>query len=183
MSTNGRTVKVSDKRFKLLYDASQIKAQVARVANEIKADLAGRKPLFVCVLNGAFVFAADLLREMAIPCEVRFVRLSSYRGTKSTGTVSNLLGIDTELAGRDVVVIEDIVETGRTMRYFTEDLKAHNPVSVRIASLVTKPERLVEDVGIDYVGFKMKANDFIVGYGMDYNQEGRNLPDIYIVEE
>lgn len=183
MNTNGKTVRVSDKRFKLLYDALQINEQVARIAKEIRTDLAGRKPLFVCVLNGAFVLAADLLREVAMPCEVRFVRLASYNGTKSTGTVNNLLDIDTDISGRDVVVVEDIVETGRTMHYFTDDLKTHGPASVKIASLVTKPERLIEDVKIDYIGFKMKANDFIVGYGMDYNQEGRNLPDIYIVEE
>ena len=180
---DSKTVTVSDKKFRLLYSASEINAQVERVAKEIKRDIAGSKPVFVCMLNGAFMFAADVLRSIGEACEIRFVRLSSYCGTQSTGKVSNVLGLDVDLKGRDVVIVEDIVETGRTMHTFIEDIKKASPASVSVASLVVKPERLMENVEIKYVGFKMKANDFIVGYGMDYNQEGRNLPDIYIVEE
>ena len=180
---DSKTVTVSDKKFRLLYSASEINAQVERVAKEIKRDIAGRKPVFVCMLNGAFMFAADVLRAIGEPCEIRFVRLSSYCGTQSTGKVNNVLGLDIDLKGRDVVVVEDIVETGCTMHSFIEDIKKASPASVSVASLVVKPERLKEKVEIKYAGFKMKANDFIVGYGMDYNQEGRNLPDIYIVEE
>lgn len=177
------TIAVSDKKFKLLYGASEINAQVERMAKGIKRDMTGRKPLFICMLNGAFMFAADVLRAIGEPCEIRFVRLSSYSGTKSTGKVNNILGLDVDLKGRDVVILEDIVETGCTMHSFIEDIKKDAPASVSVASLVVKPERLKEKVEIKYVGFKMKANDFIVGYGMDYNQEGRNLSDIYIVEE
>lgn len=180
---NNVTIAVSDKKFKLLYGASEINAQVERMAKDIKRDMTGRKPLFICMLNGAFMFAADVLRAIGKPCEIRFVRLSSYSGTKSMGKVNNILGLDVDLKGRDVVILEDIVETGCTMHSFIEDIKKDAPASVSVASLVVKPERLKEKVEIKYVGFKMKANDFIVGYGMDYNQEGRNLSDIYIVEE
>lgn len=180
---NEKVVKVSDKSFRLLYSAAEINAEVERVANEIKRDVSGRIPLFICVLNGAFMFAADLLRKFDEACEIRFVRLSSYSGTESTGNVRQVLGLDVPLDGRDVVVVEDIVETGCTMHTFIEDVKKQNPASVSVAALVTKPERLKEKVEVKYVGFTMKANDFIVGYGLDYNQEGRNLSDIYIVEE
>ncbi len=180
---NEKVVKVSDKSFRLLYSAAEINAEVERVANEIKRDVSGRIPLFICVLNGAFMFAADLLRKFDEACEIRFVRLSSYSGTESTGKVCQVLGLDVPLDGRDVVVVEDIVETGCTMHTFIEEVKKQNPASVSVAALVTKPERLKEKVEVKYVGFTMKANDFIVGYGLDYNQEGRNLSDIYIVEE
>ncbi len=176
-------VKVSDKSFRLLYSAADINAEVDRVAKEIKRDVSGRCPIFICVLNGAFMFAADLLRKVDEACEIRFVRLMSYSGTESTGNVCKVLGLDVSLEGRDVVVVEDIVETGCTMHAFIEEVKKQNPASLSVAALVTKPERLKEKVEVKYVGFKMKANDFIVGYGLDYNQEGRNLPNIYIVEE
>ncbi len=180
---NSNAVTVSDKKFKPLYSASEISARVEHMAKEIKRDIAGRKPVFVCMLNGAFMFAADVLRAIGEPCEIRFVRLSSYCGTQSTGKVNNVLGLDVDIKGRDVVVVEDIVETGCTMHSFIEQIKKVSPASVSVAALVVKPERLKEKIEIKYVGFRMKANDFIVGYGMDYNQEGRNLPDIYILEE
>ena len=180
---NSNAVTVSGKKFKPLYSASEISARVEHMAKEIKRDIAGRKPVFVCMLNGAFMFAADVLRAIGEPCEIRFVRLSSYCGTQSTGKVNNVLGLDVDIKGRDVVVVEDIVETGCTMHSFIEQIKKASPASVSVAALVVKPERLKEKIEIKYVGFRMKANDFIVGYGMDYNQEGRNLPDIYILEE
>ena len=180
---NSNAVTVSDKKFKPLYSASEISARVEHMAKEIKRDIAGRKPVFVCMLNGAFMFAADVLRAIGEPCEIRFVRLSSYCGTQSTGKVNNVLGLDVDIKGRDVVAVEDIVETGCTMHSFIEQIKKASPASVSVAALVVKPERLKEKIEIKYVGFRMKANDFIVGYGMDYNQEGRNLPDIYILEE
>lgn len=180
---DGKTVKVSDRTFAILYDAKAIDTEVRRVAMEIKRDVAGRHPLFVCVLNGAFMFAADVLRLVDEACEIRFVRLSSYSGTESTGTVHEVLGLDADIEGRDIVVIEDIVETGRTMHSFLEEVKRQNPASVSIAALVVKPEKMEEYVDVKYAGFTMKAGDFIVGYGLDYNQEGRNLPDIYILKE
>ncbi len=180
---NEKVVKVSDKSFRLLYSAAEIDAELDRVAKEIKRDVSGRCPLFICVLNGGFMFAADVLRKVDEACEIRFIRLSSYSGTESTGKVCTVVGLDVSLEGRDVVVIEDIVETGCTIRALIEEMKKQNPASLSVAALVTKPERLKEDVEVKYVGFKMKANDFIVGYGLDYNQQGRNLPNIYIVEE
>lgn len=176
-------VKVSNKTFRVLYTAEEIQKRVEKLALQLKADYAGKNPLFICMLNGSYVFTADLLRLYGEPCEVRFVRLSSYVGTQSTGNVRNVLGLDVDIKGRDVVVVEDIVETGHTMKSFIDDLMHHLPASVSVASLVTKPACLAENVEVKYVGFEMEASAFIVGYGMDYDEGGRNLPDIYIVEE
>ena len=178
-----KRVKVSDKTFKLLYTADEIRARVERVAAEISRDMEGKHPLFVCMLNGAFIFAADVMRHFAASCEVCFVRMSSYRGTASSGDVTRLMGIDTEVKGRNVVILEDIVETGATMRAFAGDLEKLGTQSVSIAALVTKPQKIQGKIDVKYVGFEMESTDFIVGYGLDYNQEGRNLADIYILDE
>lgn len=174
-------VKVSDKEFRLLYDSSQIKKRVEMLAGEISRDMAGSVPVFVCMLKGSFMFAADLLRHIDCPCEVSFIRYSSYRGTHSTGKVRAVMGLDTDVRGRNIVVVEDIVETGRTMYSLLAKLNDLRPASVSVAALVTKPDRLEKPVEVKYAGFKMKATDFIVGYGLDYNEQGRNLSDIYIL--
>lgn len=184
MVMSEETVKVSGKTFRTLYTADEIASVVERMAAQLRRDVGGENPLFVCMLGGAYVFAADVLREYGEPCELSFVKLSSYEGTQSTGSISTKLDIETDLRDRHVVVLEDIVETGRTMHEFVASLERRGPASVSIAALVVKPECMEEKVDIKYVGFKMKKSDFIIGYGMDYNQIGRNLADIYInVEE
>ena len=145
-------------------------------------ELAGKKPLFLVVLNGAFMFAADLLREIDIPCEVSFVRVSSYEGTTTTGKVKQLIGLNENIEGRTLVIVEDIIDSGITMREMLRMLKEKNPADVRVASLFVKPGNLQVELDIHYRCFDI-ANDFIVGYGLDYDQEGRNLPDIYKILE
>ena len=145
--------------------------------------MAGRNPLLLEVLNGSFIFAADLMREMDIPCEISFVKLASYQGTTSTGTIKEVLGINEDLAGRTVIIVEDIVESGLTMQRMIESLGTRNPASVHICTLLLKPERLKVPLNIEYVAFSI-PNDFILGYGLDYDQQGRQLKDIYtLVEE
>ncbi|MGL5957216.1 MAG: hypoxanthine phosphoribosyltransferase, partial [Phocaeicola sp.] len=156
--------------------------EVARVANEINRDLAGEEPLLVSVLNGAFIFTADLMRNITLPHEVSFVRVASYEGTESTGTIKNLIGLNENIEGRSVIIVEDIVDTGFTMNYLVDALKAKNPKEVRIATLLLKPDKLKVELNIDYIAMSI-PNDFIVGYGLDYDGQGRNYRDIYVVAE
>ena len=177
-----KTVQVKDKKFSLYIPESRIKEQVSKIANLINNDLAGKHPLFLVVLNGSFVFAADLLRDVTIPCEVSFIRLASYEGTSSTGEVKQLIGLNEDIEGRTVVIVEDIIDSGLTMQELLLILAKKNPKEIRIASLFVKPNNLKVDLNIHYRCFDIE-NDFIVGYGLDYDQEGRNLPDIYKVIE
>lgn len=175
-------VKVRDKEFVISITEEKIRECVRAVAADISRDFEGRKPVFLAVLNGSFVFAADLLRGVSIPCEVAFVRLASYSGTSSTGSVRQLLGLDVSLKGRPVVVVEDIVDSGLTMQELLDILHKQEPEEVRIASLLVKPDNLRVPLCIDYRCFDIPS-DFIVGYGLDYDGEGRNLPCIYTVVE
>ena len=171
-------VTLLDKTFETSITEAEIKERVKAVAAAISRDMAGKNPLLLGVLNGAFIFAADLMREMTIPCEISFVKLASYQGTTSTGKVHEVIGINEDLTGRTVVIVEDIVESGQTMLRMTEALGTRQPASVQICTLFFKPERLQEDLKLDYVAFEI-PNDFIVGYGLDYDQQGRGLKDIY----
>jgi len=176
-------VKVRDKEFSLFLTAEDIDKAVEQVAEMINIDMKGRDPLFLCVLNGAFIFASDLLKKVEVDCEISFVKLSSYVGTKTTNSVRELIGLDQVLIDRAVVVIEDIIDTGITMEYTLDKLRSLGASDVRIASLLFKPEAFKKDYPIDYVGIVI-PNEFIVGYGLDYDGHGRNLPDIYkIIEE
>jgi len=176
-------VKVRDKEFSIFLTAEDIDKAVVQVADMINTDMSGRDPLFLCVLNGAFVFASDLLKKVEVDCEISFVKLSSYVGTKTTNTVRELIGLDQVLVNRTVVVIEDIIDTGITMDYTLRKLRKLGASDVRIATLLFKPEAFKKDYRIDYVGIVI-PNEFIVGYGLDYDGHGRNLPDIYkIIEE
>ncbi len=172
------TVRILDKTFETSITESEIKKRVKELAARLNKDMEGKNPLFLAVLNGAFIFAADLLREITIPCEISFVKLASYQGTTSTGKVKEVLGVNENLAGRTIVIIEDIVETGRTMKQMIESLGTRNPASVHICSLFVKPEKVEDELTIDYAAFSI-PNDFIVGYGLDYDQQGRNLREIY----
>ncbi len=175
-------VKIKDKTFKVFIPEAEIKSRVKAVAEQINKDLDGKNPLFLCILNGAFVFAADLLREVTIPYHVSFVKLASYQGTISTGKVKEIFGINEDISGRTVVIVEDIVDTGRTMRQMMEGLGTRNPAAVKICSLFVKPDKLEEPLDVDYVAFNI-SDDFIVGYGLDYDQDGRGLKDVYVIDE
>jgi hypoxanthine phosphoribosyltransferase len=177
------TVKIIDKTFKTSISESEIKVRVKAVAARISQDMEGKNPLLLGVLNGSFIFAADLMREITIPCEISFVKLASYQGITSTGKVHEVLGINEDLTNRHVIIVEDIVDTGRTMKQMIESLGTRNPASVDICTLFVKPDKLQENLDIKYAAFSI-PNDFIVGYGLDYDQQGRNLKEIYtLVEE
>ncbi len=175
-------VQVKDKRFALYIHEDKIKERVKEVAAQIDKDLSGKNPLFLVILNGSFIFAADLLRDINFPCEITFVRMSSYQGTCSTGQVKQLIGLNENIEGRTVVIVEDIIESGYTMKEILKILGEKNPEAIYITSLFVKPGCLKVDLKIDYSCFNID-DAFIVGYGLDYNQEGRNLPHIYQVTE
>lgn len=175
-------IKVKGKTFKTFIPEDEIQRRVKVVAEKINKDLDGQNPLFLAVLNGSFMFAADLMRYITIPCEISFVKLASYQGTTSTGRVKEIIGINEELQGRTVVIVEDIVDTGKTMKRMLESLGTRNPGSLHICTLLVKPNKLEENLNIEYAAMEI-PNDFIVGYGLDYDQQGRNLRDIYTVVE
>lgn len=171
-------ITIKDKTFEPTMAESEIKQRVRELAQQMSRELEGKNPLFLAVLNGAFIFAADLMREMTIPCEISFVKLASYQGTTSTGTIKEVIGINEDLTNRTVVIVEDIVESGLTIKRMMEQLGTRNPASVKVCTLFFKPEKLTEDLKLDYVAFKI-PNDFILGYGLDYDQQGRGLKDLY----
>jgi hypoxanthine phosphoribosyltransferase len=175
-------VKIKDKTFETSISEDVIKERVRALAQQLSKDMEGKNPLLLGVLNGSFIFTADLMREMTIPCEVSFVKLASYQGTTSTGKVHEVLGINEDLTGRTVIIVEDIVESGLTMKQMIETLGTRNPASVHICTLFVKPDRLKVDLTIDYAAFSI-PNDFIVGYGLDYDQQGRGLKDIYTLKQ
>lgn len=175
-------VKIKDKTFKTSIPEEEILKRIQVVANRINEDMKDKNPLFLAVLNGSFIFAADLMRMITIPCEISFVKLASYQGTTSTGKVKEVIGINEDLSGRTVIIVEDIVESGLTIKRMIESLGTRNPASVHICTLLTKPEKLEVDLDIDYAVMEI-PNDFIVGYGLDYDQQGRNLRDIYTIVE
>ena len=176
------TVKIKDKTFQTSITEEEIRQRVKVLGQRLSKDLEGKNPLFLSVLNGAFMFTADLLREMTIPCEVSFVKLASYEGTTSTGKVKEVIGINEDLTGRTVVIVEDIVESGKTMSRMIETLGTRNPASIHICSLFVKPEKLEVDLNIEYSAFEI-PNAFIVGYGLDYDQQGRQLKEVYALTE
>lgn len=175
-------VQIKDKSFEISIPEDVILSRVQEVADRINHDMAGKTPLFLAVLNGAFMFASDLMKRITIPCEISFVKLASYAGTISTGTIREVIGINEDLTDRHVIIVEDIVDTGLTMKRMMENLGTRNPASVHICTLLLKPDKLQEDLDIEYAAFKI-PNEFIVGYGLDYDQQGRNLRNIYTVVE
>lgn len=172
------TVKVKDKLFELSIPESEILAQVQRIADRINTELAHEKPLFLDVLNGSFMFAADLMKRVTIPAEISFVKMASYEGMQTTGKVKQLIGLNQSVEGRTVVVVEDIVDTGFTMVNLVSQLKEKGAKDIKIATLISKPEARRHEVKLDYVAIEI-PNRFIVGYGLDYDGFGRNLPHIY----
>ena len=176
------TIQIKDKSFTTFLPEEKILKEVARVADEINHDMEGKNPLFLSVLNGSFMFTADLMKNLTIPCEVSFVKLASYQGTESTGNIKELIGLNTDIEGRTIVIVEDIIDTGHTMVNILKTLQERNPKEIKIATLLVKPDKLQVDLTIDYVAMSI-PNDFIVGYGLDYDQLGRNYRDIYTVVE
>jgi hypoxanthine phosphoribosyltransferase len=173
-----KTIVVKDKEFKLSIKSEEINEAVERIAFQLNRDLQGKNPIFLVVLNGAFIFAADLYRKIEIESEISFVKLASYSGTESTSDVKELIGLNEKLKGRTVVILEDIIDTGTTMQYLINKLKYFGVSEVLLAALLFKPSAFREDFRIDYLGMEI-PNEFIVGYGLDYDGFGRNYADIY----
>ena len=175
-----RIIKVKDKTFAVTISERAIKRQIRRVAEKINRDYEGKEPVFLAVLNGSFIFAADLLREINVPCEISFIKLASYEGTSTTGNVREIIGLNVDITGRPVIIVEDIVDTGLTMAHMLETLKPQNPESIEICTLLLKPSKLQVKLDIRYC-CKQIPDDFVVGYGLDYDGFGRNTKDIYTI--
>ena len=175
-------IQVFDKIFEPYITATQINEQIKKIAAQLNIDYAGKRPLFIAILNGSFMFASDLFKELTIDAEICFIKLASYKGTKSTGNVITSIGLDIPLTDRHVIIVEDIVDTGKTLDAFLPQLINQQPVTLKIASLLHKPEALQFPVTIDYLGFEV-PNKFLLGYGLDYDGLGRNLKEIYRLVE
>lgn len=175
-------IKVRDKEFSVFIKAADIDTAVSRMADTINQELKGKVPLFLVVLNGAFMFASDLMKKIKIENNISFVKLSSYTGTRSSQVVNELIGINEVVKGRTVVIVEDIIDSGITMRRMLDILSEQEAADVRIATLVFKPNAFQSDFKINYIGMEI-PNDFIIGYGLDYDGFARNLPDIYKIVE
>ncbi len=175
-----RIIKVKDKSFTVTISERAIKRQIKRIADQINRDYEGKRPVFLAVLNGSFIFAADLLREIDLPCEISFVKLASYEGTNTTGSVREVIGLNVDITGRPVIIVEDIVDTGLTMAHMLDTLKKQNPESIDICTLLLKPSKLQVKLDIRYC-CKQIPDDFVVGYGLDYDGFGRNTKDIYTI--
>ncbi len=175
-------MKVKDREFEEFISTTEMKKVVERLVSSVKRDYKGRNPLFLVMLNGAFVFAADFLRAWGDPVETEFVKYTSYEGMSSTGVIRPVMEVQSDVEGRDVVVLEDVVDTGATMESFLEEVRKRNPKSVAVVSLFSKPDVLHGKVKLDYVGREL-PNRFIVGFGLDYDGFGRNLPALYVLKK
>jgi len=172
-------VKIFDKEFRLYIPKTKIFSAEEKIAEDINMKFKGKNPLFLSILKGSFMFATEIFKRITLnDAEISFVRLSSYSGTSSTGVVKNIIGLNENIEGRHIIILEDIIETGITIKKSIELLKSKKPAGVYIATLLLKPDKLKVPLKIDYTGFKI-SDDFIIGHGLDYNQRGRNLPDIY----
>ena len=175
-----KLITIKDKQFKPFITAEQISNAVKNVATKINKELESELPVFLVVLNGSFMFASDLLKEVTIPCEISFIKVASYHGTSSTGSVSELIGLTEDLSGRTVVIVEDIVDTGITLEKLVSILERKNVKQIKVATALLKPDSYKKEFKIDYAGIEI-ANDFVVGYGLDYDGLGRNLKEIYVL--
>ncbi len=171
-------LQIKDKTFAVSIPAAQLQKEICRVAGELNRNMEGKEPLFLPVLNGSFIFAADLLREITVPCEISFIKLASYAGTHSTGEIREVIGLSKDITNRHVVIVEDIIDSGLTMAHMIETLQKQNPASISVCSMLVKPDALKVQVPIDYCCLEI-PNDFIVGFGLDYDGFGRNTKDIY----
>ncbi|MCB0819053.1 MAG: hypoxanthine phosphoribosyltransferase [Bacteroidetes bacterium] len=171
-------IEIADKQFEIYINADVIAKRVKEIASALNHDFSGKTPVFISVLNGAFMFTSDLLKHVEGACEVHFVKLSSYSGTGSTGEVKQLVGLNTDLSNRDVIILEDIVDTGLTMKMLIGQISTMHPSSISVCTLLLKPDALVEDIKVNYACFEIPEK-FVVGYGLDLDGIGRNLPHIY----
>ena len=171
-------INVHDKKFSPFLSEQEIQQQIKKIAAAINEDYAGMRPMFIAILNGSFMFAADLFKYLTIDAEICFIKLASYKGTTSSGQMFTAIGLDVDLIGKDVIIIEDIVDTGRTLNEFLPKLMHQQPASLKIAALLHKPDAVKFPIRIDYLGFSI-PNKFVVGYGLDYDGLGRNLREIY----
>ena len=177
-----KKVRLKDKSFQLFIDSKELNDSIESLSNKINQDYSEREPIFLCVLNGAFVFAAELIKRFNHQCQVSFVKLSSYQGLKSSGTINSLIGLNEDIKGKDVIIVEDIVDTGQTIANIVENILNKNPRSIEVATLLYKPKSYQKQIPIKYKAIEI-GNDFIVGFGLDYNGLGRNLEEIYIIEK
>ena len=176
-------ITIKDLTFETSIPEATILERVERVAEKLNKDMADKNPLFLAVLNGSFMYASDLMKFINIPCEISFVKVASYAGTESSGKVTEVIGLSEDITGREIVIVEDIVDTGHTMERMVEILKKKNPANIHISTLLLKPGKLQVPLDVEYAAMEI-PNDFIVGYGLDYDQQGRNLRDIYtLVQE
>jgi hypoxanthine phosphoribosyltransferase len=171
-------IQVLDKFFKPFLSKDDIQKQINRIADELALEYAGKNPIFIAVLNGSFMFASDLFKALRFNSEICFIKLASYKGTKSSGNVVSVIGLDMSLKDRHLIVLEDIVDTGRTLTHFLPELENQQPASLKLCVLLHKPDATVFPVPLDYIGFTI-PNHFVVGYGLDYDGYGRNIPEIY----
>jgi hypoxanthine phosphoribosyltransferase len=171
-------IKVHDKSFETYLSEEVILKRIKEIAEKINQDFSGKKPLFISILNGSFMFASDLFKQLAIPAEICFIKLASYEGMKSSGKVVTSIGLEEDIFGKDVIIVEDIVDTGKTLHQFLPNLLHQQPKTMRIATLLHKSEATEYPLTLDYVGFDI-PNKFVVGYGLDYDGLGRNLKEIY----
>jgi hypoxanthine phosphoribosyltransferase len=172
--------KIHDKEFELFIPNARINVAISDMAASISRDLEGKDVIFMGILNGAFMFAAELIKQITPNCQITFLKLASYAGTSSTGTVKRLIGVNEDIKNKTVVILEDIVDTGITLENIIKQLNGYEPSEIRVATLLHKPDAYLKDIKLDYVGLEI-PNDFVVGYGLDYEGFGRNLADIYRV--
>jgi len=176
------TIKVHDKYFIPFLSEAEIQQKIKELSLQISKDYAGKKPLFIAILNGSFMFASDLFKHITIDTEICFIKLASYKGTKSSGQVITAIGLDIDITGRNVIILEDIIDTGKTLNEFLPQIRNQQPASLKIAVLLNKPEATVYPMNINYCGFAI-PDKFVVGYGLDYNGLGRNISSIYKLQE
>lgn len=176
-----KSIQLHDLRFRPMLSEAVIQSRVAELGAILSRDYGNRCPIFISVLSGSFVFTSDLIRAFTGDCEIKFIKLASYQGTESSGEVRTVMGLGGSIKGRDVIVVEDIVDTGRTFHYFLQQLEAEAPASIRTVSFLVKPDALQYDVQLDIKGFEIE-DKFVVGYGLDYDELGRNLAALYVLE-
>jgi hypoxanthine phosphoribosyltransferase len=177
-----KRIRLADRNFELSIPYEDIEYAISTVASDMNRDLKDSDPLMICVLNGSFMFAADLMKKLTFPCQITFVKLSSYEGTQSTGKVKSVIGLTESIKDRTIVVLEDIIDTGVTMTHVLKQLNELGPKEIKVAALFYKPDVCRCEISIDYVGMSI-PDDFVVGFGLDYKGYGRNLTDLYTVVE
>ena len=173
-----KEIRILDKNFREMITENAIQQRICEIASQMNEDLKGKDVVLLGILNGAFLFAADLFRRLEIPAKISFVKLASYEGTKSSGSIKELIGWNEDIKNKSVVVIEDIVDTGRTLERIMDELVMRKALEIRIATALLKPGAYKSNIPLDYIGFEI-PNDFVVGYGLDYDGYGRNLPAVY----